>query len=438
MSMRTRATELEKAAPTLRQARLRALGLTISAPVAAFAFAMIVIVIVVLASGFQLGAVFDSVGETMSKGRNVVNVINLTGAYYLSALAVAVGFRMNLFNIGVEGQYRLAALVAAYVGGQIAGIPGFLQIILMVLAAIVTGAIWAGIAGVLKVTRGVSEVIATIMLNAIAVALIGFLLRDGHWSPDPAGRRPSTKAIAEAGWFPDLSGVVNPLLKTLGFDAPPQSTKAYGFILVAIVVGIIYAVVLRRTRFGFDLRASGQNPSAAAASGVSAKRMTVYAMLISGAIAGLVGMAELLGGNEHQFSENFISGFGFTGIAVALLGRNSPVGMFVAAIIWAFLDTATRGFQIIGISNKLSAIMQAVVLLAVVIAYTVVSRKSQAAEARSVAASTQADTPVSTFDESTTNPPPQVDVVASSEHSDAPPDGHEPGSTIDTAEGDPR
>lgn len=391
--MSTPTTETDKTAPTLRQARLRALGLTISAPVAAFAFAMIVIVIVVFASGFQIGAVFDSVGETMSKGRNVVNVINLTGAYYLSALAVAIGFRMNLFNIGVEGQYRLAALVAAYVGGQIAGIPGFLQIILMVLSAIVTGAIWAGIAGVLKVTRGVSEVIATIMLNAIAVALIGFLLRDGHWSPDPAGRRPSTKEISEAGWFPDLSGVVNPILKALGFDAPPQSTKTYGFILVAIVVGVIYAFLLRRTRFGFDLRATGQNPAAAAASGVSAKRMAIYAMLISGGIAGMVGMAELLGGNEHQFTENFISGFGFTGIAVALLGRNSPVGMFIAAIIWAFLDTATRGFQIIGISNKLSAIMQAVVLLAVVIAYTVVSRKSQAAEARSVAASTQSAQP---------------------------------------------
>lgn len=438
MSMSTRETETDKAAPSLRQARLRALGLTISAPVAAFAFAMIVIVIVVLASGFQLGAVFDSVGQTMSKGRNVVNVINLTGAYYLSALAVAVGFRMNLFNIGVEGQYRLAALVAAYVGGQIAGIPGFLQIILMVLAAIVTGAIWAGIAGVLKVTRGVSEVIATIMLNAIAVALIGFLLRDGNWSPDPAGRRPSTKEISEAGWFPDLSGVVNPLLKTLGFGAPPQSTKAYGFILVAIVVGIIYAVVLRRTRFGFDLRASGQNPAAAAASGVSAKRMAIYAMLISGAIAGLVGMAELLGGNEHQFSENFISGFGFTGIAVALLGRNSPVGMFVAAIIWAFLDTATRGFQIIGISNKLSAIMQAVVLLAVVIAYTVVSRKSQAAEARSVAASTQTAVPQGSG-EPVTAASPEVDAVVSS-NPPAPPRENEPepGSRSDTTAGDQR
>lgn len=438
MSMSTRSTETDKAPPTLRQARLRALGLTLSAPVAAFAFAMMVIVIVVLASGFQLGAVFDSVGQTMSKGRNVVNVINLTGAYYLSALAVAVGFRMNLFNIGVEGQYRLAALVAAYVGGQIAGIPGFLQIILMVLAAVVTGAIWAGIAGVLKVTRGVSEVIATIMLNAIAVALIGFLLRDGNWSPDPAGRRPSTKEISQAGWFPDLSGVVNPLLKSFGFDAPPQSTKAYGFILVAIVVGVIYAIVLRRTRFGFDLRASGQNPSAAAASGVSAKRMAIYAMLISGAIAGLVGMAELLGGNEHQFSENFISGFGFTGIAVALLGRNSPVGMFVAAIIWAFLDTATRGFQIIGISNKLSAIMQAVVLLAVVIAYTVVSRKSQAAEARSVAASTQTAAPQDSS-EPVTAAAPEVDAVVSPNPPSPPRENEpDPGSQSDTTEGDQR
>lgn len=308
--------------------------------------------------------------------------------YYISALAVAVGFRMNLFNIGVEGQYRLAALVAAYVGASVNGLPGVLHILVMIVAASFTGAVWAGIAGVLKVTRGVNEVIATIMLNAISAALIGFLLRDGGWSPDPGGRKPFTKTISESGWFPNLNGIVNPILDALGFDPPPQSTNTYGFIIIAILLGVAYAFMLKRTRFGFDLRASGQNPSAAAASGVSAKRMTFYAMVISGAIAGLVGIGELLGGNQQSFSETFLSGFGFIGIAVALLGRNSPIGMFFAAIVWSFLDVATRGFQIIGISNKLSSIMQAVVLLAVVIAYTVVSRKAKEAEARSVAAHT--------------------------------------------------
>ncbi|PRZ35241.1 simple sugar transport system permease protein [Antricoccus suffuscus] len=389
------ATDLEPeresvSGPSLRQARIRKLGLTMSAPVAAFIFALVVVAIVIIASGFNIGAVLDSVNQTMSRGRNIVELINRTGMYYISALAVAVGFRMNLFNIGVEGQYRLAALVAAYVGASVNNLPAVLHILVMIVTASITGAIWAGIAGILKVTRGVSEVISTIMLNAIAAALIGFLLRDGGWSPDPGGRKPFTETIDQSGWFPDLNKIVNPILDALGFDPPPPSTKTYGFIVIALLLGVVYAFLLKRTRFGFDLRASGQNPTAAAASGVSAKKMTIYAMFISGGIAGLVGMAELLGGNQHNFSETFLSGFGFIGIAVALLGRNSPVGMFFAAIVWAFLDVATRGFQIIGISNKLASIMQAVVLFAVVIAYTVVSRRAKEAEARSVAANTPA------------------------------------------------
>lgn len=374
----------------LKRQRWRSFWLTLAAPVAAFIFAMIVVAIVVLASGRSIGDVFGSIGSTMEQGRNIVDVLNRTTMYYIAALAVAVGFKMNLFNIGVEGQYRLAALVAAWVGASVNGLPAPLHITVILLSAMLTGAIWAGIAGVLKVTRGVSEVISTIMLNAIAAAMIGFLLRDGGFSPDPEGRRPSTAPIDESGWFPSLNGIVNPILDALGFRPPPAASNTYGFLLVAIVLGILYAVMLNRTRFGFDLRASGANQSAAQASGVNAKRMTVYAMLISGAIAGLVGMGELLGGRQHAFTENFVTGVGFTGISVALLGRNNPVGMFFASMVWAFLDISTRGFQIIGISNKLAAIMQAVVLIAVVIAYTVVSRRTKAAEARSVAASTPA------------------------------------------------
>lgn len=372
----------------LKKQRWRSFWLTLAAPVAAFVFALVVVAIVVLASGRSLGDVFGSIGSTMEQGRNVVDVLNRTTLYYIAALSVAVGFKMNLFNIGVEGQYRLAALVAAWVGASLNGLPGPLQIICTLLAAMLTGAIWAGIAGILKVTRGVSEVISTIMLNAISAAMIGFLLRDGGFSPDPAGRRPATEAIDQGGWFPDLNFIVDPVLDLLGFKKPPASSNTYGFLLVAVVLGVLYAVMLNRTRFGFDLRASGSNQSAAQASGVSAKRMAVYAMLLSGALAGLIGMGELLGGRQHAFTENFISGIGFTGISVALLGRNNPVGMFFASMLWAFLDISTRGFQIIGISNKLSSIMQAVVLIAVVIAYTVVSRRTKVAEARSVAAQT--------------------------------------------------
>ena len=376
-------------APSMKSTRWRSFLLTLAAPIAAFLLALVIVSIVVLASGRGLDEVFESIGHTMGLGRNVIDMINKAGMYYISALAVAVGFQMNLFNIGVEGQYRLAALFAAYVGASVGDLPMPLHILVMMVTAIVVGALWSGIAGILKVTRGVSEVISTIMLNAISAALIGFLLRDGGFSPDPAGRKPSTEPLPESGWFPNINGLIDPLLDFFGFEAPPKSSNTYGFILIAIVLGIVYAFMLKRTRFGFDLRAAGQNPGAAQASGVNAKKMTVYAMLISGGLAGLAGMAELMGGRQHAYDETFVLGIGWAGISVALLGRNSPVGMFFASLIWAFLDIATRGFQTIGISNKLAAIMQAVVLLAVVIAYTVVSRRTKAAEARAVAASTQ-------------------------------------------------
>ncbi|WP_106849622.1 ABC transporter permease [Blastococcus sp. Marseille-P5729] len=380
----------EITAPSVKGTRWRSFGLTLAAPIAAFLVALVVVILVVLASGRGIGEVFDSIGNTMDLGRNWIDMINKAGMYFISALAVAVGFRMNLFNIGVEGQYRLAALFAAYVGASVGELPAVLHILVMMATAMIVGAIWAGIAGFLKVTRGVSEVISTIMLNAIAAALIGFLLRDAGFSPDAAGRRPATPPLPESAWFPNINGIVDPILNAFGLEPPPLSSNTYGFLLVAIALGVLYGFMLKRTRFGFDLRASGQNAEAARASGVNAKRMTVYAMLISGALAGLAGLPELLGGRQHSFDETFVTGVGWAGISVALLGRNNPVGMFIASFIWAFLDVATRGFQLIGISNKLSAIMQAVVLLAVVVAYTVVSRRTKAAEAKAVAANTPA------------------------------------------------
>ena len=187
--------------------------------------------------------------------------LNQGTVYYLSALAVAIGFRMNLFNIGVDGQYRLAAFTAAVVGSAIS-LPKPLHILVIVVTAMLVGAMWAGIAAVLKATRGVSEVISTIMLNAIATTLIAYLLRQVKF--DVAGSNNiGTKPIDESGAFP-------------GIDLVPGShVKVFGFIVVAVLAGIVYTVVLGRTRFGFDLRATGRSQSAAIASGVNVKRMVV-------------------------------------------------------------------------------------------------------------------------------------------------------------------
>jgi simple sugar transport system permease protein len=150
--------------------------------------------------------------------RNLINIINAGSVYYLSGLAVAIGFRMNLFNIGVDGQYRIAAFVAAVIAGE-AWLPGYLNTALAVVAAMLVGAAWAGIAGLLRVTRGVSEVISTIMLNAISTALVAFLLR--KWALKAEGSNDiGTTPIPEGSRIP-------------GFSIAGVTTEIYGFVIVA-------------------------------------------------------------------------------------------------------------------------------------------------------------------------------------------------------------
>ncbi|MET7616374.1 ABC transporter permease [Streptomyces sp. NPDC005408] len=285
-----------------------------------------------------------------------VNIVNTTGTYYLAALAVAIGFRMNLFNIGVDGQYRLAVMLAAVVGASV-DLPGPIHILLIVLVAMAVGAVWAGIAGVLKTTRGVSEVVSTIMLNAIATSLIAWMILPANLGVQlPGSNDLTTGEIPESGWFP-------------GLDV--DGGTIYGFTFVAFALGIVYWFVLNRTRFGFDLRATGASESAAQASGVDAKKMILTAMLISGAVAGLAGLPLLLG-DTHTYSLSFPVGVGFTGITIALLGRNNPIGIFFAALLLSFLDKASSELDQHGYEKEIATIMQGLIVIAVVVSYELV------------------------------------------------------------------
>jgi general nucleoside transport system permease protein len=279
---------------------------------------------------------------------------------------------MNLFNIGVDGQYRLAVFAAAVVGGWLS-LPGPLHVLVIVLVAMVVGAAWAAIAGLLKVTRGVSEVISTIMLNAIAGGLVAYLLRRVA-SGEAASNNIATPPIGTSGRVP-------------GFTLLPSSPlQAYGFLFVAVLVGVGYWYLLGRTRFGFDLRATGLSPSAAVASGVDVRRMVLTAMVLSGAVAGLVGLPELLG-KTYTYDLSFPAGLGFTGIAIALVGRNSPVGIALAALLFAYLDTASNPLQILAnVAPEIVKIMQGVIVLSVVVAYELVRRYGVVHEQRRVAA----------------------------------------------------
>lgn len=334
--------------------------LAVAGPVIALVVAVALTSVVLLASGKNPIEPYTLMLEQISYSDVQVLTINQAGMYYLAALAVAIGFRMNLFNIGVDGQYRLAAVTTAVVGAHVA-LPAPLQIPLLMLVAMLTGAFWAGIAGILKTTRGVSEVVATIMLNAIATSVIGYMTLTDNFGV-PVGNNQTTGEMHESGWFPGIS---------MG-----ESGEIYGFVIIAALAGVLYWVILNRTRFGFDLRATGASTSAAAASGVNAKRMVLSAMLISGAVAGLAGMPILLG-DTHTYSLSFPAGLGFTGIGIALLGRNSPVGIAFASLLWAFLDKASPALDYatpVAYDKEIAVIMQGLIVIAVVVSYEAVRR----------------------------------------------------------------
>lgn len=348
---------------------LRSVLLGAAAPVGAIVFAALASSIILGLGGHSPGHVLDTMVNQANRPTPFVNIVNQAIVYYLSAVAVSIGFRMGLFNIGVEGQYSLAAFAGAYVGGKLHS-GGVFHILAEVLAGVATGALWAGIAGVLKVTRGVSEVISTIMLNAIAINLGSYLL---HRLGESSGNNIQTHPIGSSGWVG-------------GLPFPGTQTDIYGFVVVAVALGIAYWFVTTRTRFGFSIRATGLNREAAVASGVNVRRMTVYAMLLSGAVAGLVGLPSILG-STHTFSQTSQSGLGFAGIAIALLGRNSAIGMALAALLWSFLSSSADQLDFIGVPREIAAIMQGVILLSVVIAYELVRRYRLVLQQKTVAAS---------------------------------------------------
>jgi ABC-type uncharacterized transport system permease subunit len=251
----------------------------------------------------------------------------------LTAIAVAFAFRCGLFNIGGQGQYIVGTIAAVQVGIWFASLPALLHIILAVGAAAVAGALWAGIAGLLKATVGAHEVITTIMLNWIAVFVASYLVGFGGPLQDPAAEVtgvPVTRPVAESAKLPVIWG--SPLLQGLHIG-----------LFIALAALVVYFIVLNRTTLGYEVRAVGFNPEAAAYGGISVRRSYFLAMAISGAFAGVAGSMDILGW-QHTVDLTFVQTYSyiaFIGIAVALLGGNTAVGIFFAALLFGALTTGT-------------------------------------------------------------------------------------------------
>ena len=360
---------------------LARIGRGLLAPALAAALSLVITSLVLKIAGNNPLDVFQSMWDFGTRRDSIVDILNRATPLYISGLAVAIGFKMNLFNIGVDGQYRIAVLIAASVGAAIS-LPPVIHIPVIIVTAMAVGALWAGIAGVLLVRRGVSVVISTIMLNTIATGVVAFLLTNYLRAEADASVITRTPGLPASGQLPSL----NRLVTWLGWDLSETRGQLFGALVLAIIVGVTYHVILNRTRFGYDLRATGLNPEAARAAGVDPAKMMLRTMLISGGLAGLVGLPHLLGQFHEYRDANFPSDLGFDGLAVALLGRNHPLGVAIGAIVWGSLERSGSILAIDGISPEIVKIMQGTILLAVVIGYSVAERSSRAAAVRSAAA----------------------------------------------------
>ncbi|HET8556534.1 MAG TPA: ABC transporter permease [Gaiellaceae bacterium] len=318
----------------------------IATPLATAVFAFLVAGLVVLATGHNplqtYKAIFNGAGlnwlfpwthgaERQTAAFNLQETGLLIIPLVLSGLAVAFAFRCGLFNIGGQGQYIVGIVTGTQMGVWFASLPGPVHIFLAVTAAAFAGAVWGGIAGILRATVGAHEVISTIMLNWVAIWVGSYLIGFGGPFQDSSQPGvPVSREIASNAHLPVFWG--NPLLQ--GLDI--------GF-FVALGMLVVYWLVLRRTTLGFEVRAVGYNPDAAQNAGIGVARNYFIAMAISGAFAGLAGAMDILG---WQFrldvtTVQTASQIAFTGIAVALLGRNTAVGTFFAAVLFAGLINGT-------------------------------------------------------------------------------------------------
>jgi simple sugar transport system permease protein len=286
-----------------------------------------------------------------------------------TGLAVAVAFRCGLLNIGAEGQLYVAAFATAWVGIKFGGtivnvfgkdvdyswmsLPAILLVPLCILTAIVAGGVWGTIPGILKAKFGSHEVINTIMLNFIAIALVSYFTQYHFKVPGDAILQ--TAPIGEAAYIPRISQLI---------PGMPEFVPLSVAFLIAILMCFLVYIFLWKTKWGFELRAVGENPSAAEYGGISPKKQIIIAMTISGGLAGMVAIGEVLG-YRHLYYDGFSPEWGFLGIAVALLGRNHPFGVFLAAIFFAILQ---RGGIFVDaftnyVSKDLVEVLQAVVIL---------------------------------------------------------------------------
>jgi simple sugar transport system permease protein len=308
--------------------------------------------LLILACGESPARVFLALLEgTWGTAYGIGQVLFKATPLILTGLAVALPFRAGLFNIGAEGQATLGALATALVGLALPeSIPVLVAVPLAASAGFLAGGTWAALPAVLRVRFGAHEVISTILLNFVALSLANYLVASLFALPETL----HTAAIPESARLARLGSIVDPL----------HGSAANLSLFFALGLAAYLAWLLFRTRLGYEIRAVGLNPRAAQNGGISLLKTSVVSMAIAGGCAGLVGM-NFVQGYKYYFEEGFAGGVGFMGIAVALLGRNHPLWVVPAALVFGTLSQGGLAINAL-VPKELVEVLQAVIILAVV------------------------------------------------------------------------
>ena len=335
----------------------------------AFAFAAVVGSLIVIAYGEDPLFVYRTVWAFgTSRPQDFAIVLENATPLIYSGLAVAVAFKAGLFNIGVEGQYIVGMAAAAAAAIFLTGLPAVILLPLVILAAVAGSMLWAAVPAVLKVKTGAHEVVTTIMMNGIAVSLVAWLILHPL-------RSSITTTDLRTEEFPQGALVPN-LATSFGVeDVIPDSIAHLTWLFpLALVACVVVWFMLFRTKLGYEVRAIGASSGSAEAGGISIGATQIKIFLISGALAGFVGLNHILGDTGYLGS-NYETGLGFTGIAVAFLGRNHPAGIPLAAILFGMLLRGQDGLAILtNLPTEILIILQGILILSVVVAYELVSR----------------------------------------------------------------
>lgn len=339
-----------------RRQRWMSVARQVGTPLASVLLAMVTGSLIVLVTGGDPLAAFAALWEgAFGTPYQIGETIMRATPLIFTGLAIAYGFRSGLFNIGAEGQLFMGGLAVAWLGIAFASLPWFLLVPIMVVGGALAGAAWAFIPAVLKAKVGAHEVITTMMFSWIARYFVSYML-DGPMKAPGANGQPGTIPVSAM-----LQPQATLAKATDVFPFLPPNNAHAGFIL-AVILAVVVWLVLKYTTIGYEARAVGFNPFASETGGISVAKTTVISLCISGALAAMAGVSEVMG-VHHRMSDQFSAGFGFTGIAVALLAKNNPLAVIPAAILFGALSAGAGLMQLnANVPDKLVDIIQALVI----------------------------------------------------------------------------